>query len=838
MAYLFNMVDIKKIDKSRIGRLVIVDTKQKNRIGELGDLVGRRDIEIHIYDHHPPLGTDIKPDFEANRPTGANVTLLTEMIRDQGIDISPEEATIMCLGIYEDTGAFMFSSTTENDFVAAGFLLSRGASLATVANFISKEMDPRQIRLLTDMIDSVKQYLINGVDIAVTSVTCDEYIHDFAFLVQKMVKIENFNAIFAIALMKNKIYITARSRILEVDVGEIIREMGGGGHSYAAAATIRDKTLAQTEQQLIEILHQHVKFRQGARDIMSSPPITAEPGVSCGAARQLLTRYNVNALLVADQENGEDRLLGYITRPVIEKALYHDLDEIPIREYMTSEFATVGPEANISEIQEKIIENKQRVLPVMENRHIIGVITRTDLLNTLVQESQNRQLQAPDPLEESTGPRRKNMVGFMNERLPDRIIAILKEIGSAAEEMGVSAYVVGGFVRDMFLYRENEDIDIVIEGNGIAFAREFARRSGARINAYAKFGTAVIIFPDDFKIDVASARMEYYKFPAALPTVEMSSIKLDLFRRDFTVNTLAIALNPNSFGQLIDFFGGQRDIKEKAIRILHNLSFVEDPTRVFRAIKFEQRFGFTIGKLTSGLIENAVKMDFFKRLSGRRVFSELCQILKEENPTPALIRLNEYDLLQVIDPSISLTSKLIDHFDATRKVLSWYELLFTEETCMKWLVYFLVLMHHSIQDKTEEICLRFELAPKYRKICIQERIAAEDCLNRLHRKLPEQKSGLYHQLKEFKIELVLYMMAISGQQKIIRAISHYVTDLRKIRLSVSGRNLKEMGIPASPVYGKILSEVLDAKVNGEAKNPREEMEYLRKAAARHMHKKA
>ena len=216
-----------------------------------------------------------------------------------------------------------------------------------------------------------------------------------------------------------------------------------------------------------------------------------------------------------------------------------------------------------------------------------------------------------------------------------------------------------GFVRDLFLYRPNEDIDIVIEGDGIAFAKKFAAGVGARIHSYAKFGTAVIIFPDGFKIDVASARLEYYKFPAALPIVEMSSIRLDLFRRDFTMNTLAIQLNADKFSTLIDFFSAQRDIKEKVIRVLHNLSFVEDPTRVFRALRFEQRFGFSIGKLTAGLIENAVKMDFFKRLSGRRVFTEIRLILEEENPTPAIVRLHDYQLLKVIHASISLDNELI-----------------------------------------------------------------------------------------------------------------------------------------------------------------------------------
>ena len=174
-----------------------------------------------------------------------------------------------------------------------------------------------------------------------------------------------------------------------------------------------------------------------------------------------------------------------------------------------------------------------------------------------------------------------------------------KKIGKTAEDFNYNAYVIGGFVRDLFLYRSNEDIDVVIEGDGIAFARQFSKEMGTRVHTHEKFGTAVVIFPDGFKIDVASARMEYYKFPAALPTVEMSSLKLDLFRRDFTINTLAIELNPEKFGKLLDFFSAQKDIKDKVLRVLHNLSFVEDPTRVFRALRFEQRFGFTIGKLTA-----------------------------------------------------------------------------------------------------------------------------------------------------------------------------------------------------------------------------------------------
>ena len=268
----------------------------------------------------------------------------------------------------------------------------------------------------------------------------------------------------------------------------------------------------------------------------------------------MLTRYNINALLVVERIGDKDRLVGFISRQVIEKALYHSLDDIPIREYMTSEFAIVGPDADLNEIQEKIIKNKQRVLPVMEDEKIIGAITRTDLLNLLVQESQDRKARLTQGKQGASHPRTKNIISFMKERLSKRILDLLAHIGTVADEFGYPAYVVGGFVRDLFLFRHNEDIDIVVEGSGIEFAKRFAKFYGARVNAYDKFGTAIIIFPDGFKIDVASARMEYYKEPAALPTVEMSSIKLDLFRRDFTVNTLAVSLNPPIIRAIDRFF--------------------------------------------------------------------------------------------------------------------------------------------------------------------------------------------------------------------------------------------------------------------------------------------
>lgn len=827
MVYLFNMADMKDIDFAKVKRLVLVDTRQAKRIGKMARLLNQPDLEIHIYDHHPPAPHDIEGHHIVHELTGANVTLLVERIREAGLSISADEATIMGLGVYEDTGSFTFPSTTERDLKTAAWLLSKGANLNIITNLITREITPEQVSLLNDLFQRAIRHHIHGIEVVVTSVSTRHYMPDFAFLVHKMMRMENIDAIFAIARMDNKIHIVARSRVSEVNAGLVLADFGGGGHAYAAAASVKEKTLAQTEHELVDTLYDQVQPRRKASDVMSAPPIYVDTELPCGQAAEMLNRYGVNALLVIQTVRDQKQLMGYITRQVIEKALFHHLTDVRVSEYMTTDIAEVGPDAELDEIQEKIIENKQRILPVVGPSGVMGVITRTDLLNLLVR-SYNRNNDRTSGLKAHTvHARTRVIVKFMRERLNERLVELLQIIGKTAEKLDSNAYVIGGFVRDLFLYRPNEDIDVVIEGDGIAFARRFSKEMNARVHTHEKFGTAVVIFPDGFKIDIASARMEYYEFPAALPTVEMSSLKLDLFRRDFTINTLCIQLNPGKFGTLIDFFTAQKDLKEKTVRVLHNLSFVEDPTRAFRAIRFEQRFGFTIGKLTANLIHNAVRMDFFQRLSGKRVFSELRQILTEENPTPAIVRLRDFDLLKVIHPSIELTDFLVNLFTSTKKVVAWYDLLFLEESYMKWAVYFMGLIQSCDRVTTMDICQRFELAPQLKNIFGKDRFAAEKCLATLERQLKAGNSFIYRELSHFRIELVLYMMAAARTESVRKAISHYCVHLRFVRPLLKGKDLLDLGLPPGPRYRKILDAILDQKLNGHLETHEEELDFAR-----------
>lgn len=824
--YLYDFKRLRELDLDKVKRLILVDTRQLSRIGKFEEIIGRPGLDIHIYDHHPSAQDDIQANLLVHKPVGACVTILTQIIQERQKEITPEEATIMSLGIFEDTGSFTFNSTTAEDFEAAAFLRRAGADLNAVADMITQELTAEQVTLLNEMIQSARTYNIQGIEICVTSVSVERYVGDFAVLVHKFKDIHNLDVVFALARMDDRIYLVARSRIPEVNVGFIAAEFDGGGHATAASASIKDLTLIQAENRLLEVLRSHVKPFPTAENLMTSPVISVDVNTSIGEAAQIMVRYNINAMPVMEQ----DRIAGLINRQFLEKAIFHGLDQQSVREFINPDFATVGPNATILEIQTYLVEHQQRILPVVQEGKVIGVITRRDLLNFLVSDrsmTPRALYGGEEPEAQSHWPKRKNIVGAMSDQLPSRVIQILRNLGTLAERLDYKLYAVGGFVRDLLLRRPNLDIDVVVEGDGIEFARAFAEKHSIRARCHKKFNTAVLIFPDGLRVDVATARFEYYQYPAALPVIEFSSLKMDLYRRDFTINTLAISLNPGSFGQLIDFFGGQRDIKERTLRVLHSLSFVEDPTRILRAIRFEQRFGFRIGKQTATLMRNAVRMGLLQKLGGHRLFHEIQLILMEDDPLPAMRKVAEFGVLAVLAPSIRFDQRTEEFFQRVREILSWYHLSFLDEPLEGWWVYFLGLFSGVGREELEKAGVRLNLTDTQfeRMLWMYRRV---DELLWGFFQLPDYRpSDIYRALQPFRPEELLFMMARTQREEIRRAISHYFYRYRNVRTELRGQDLKDMGVPPGPVYRKILDELLDARLNGLVKNRQEELDYLR-----------
>jgi len=404
-------------------------------------------------------------------------------------------------------------------------------------------------------------------------------------------------------------------------------------------------------------------------------------------------------------------------------------------------------------------------------------------------------------------------------RLPQHVQSLLTALGTVADRLGVAAFVVGGFVRDLLLNQPNLDIDVVIEGDGIAFAEAFGRDHGCKVRCHRKFGTAVIIFADGFKLDVATARLEYYLHPGALPDVEHASLKLDLYRRDFTINTLAIALNPPQFGELVDHYGGVRDLEERAIRVLHNLSFIEDPTRMFRAVRFEQRLGFHIGLQTEQLLHSAVRLGVLGQVSGKRLANEMLLILAERDPVPALDRLAAFNLLGALHPALGRRLEFHGAISEARRVMDWYDLLYTRPACRRSLCYLLVLTASLSAEGMAALCQRLDLPRGDAGLLVEQRSAGLRLLRRLEGRRgqarPPRAGDLHRWLSPLATEVLLAMMALTTQERVKQWLSRYITQLRNVRPLLTGHDLKRLGIPPGPGYKQVLAELLQARLSGD-----------------------
>lgn len=809
---------IKDIDFSKVEKLVIVDTKIPGRIGPFAELLSNKKIKVHIYDHHPFTKGDIRGELEKIEIVGATATIFTEILKNRKLHPTPFEATILALGIYEETGCLLFPSTTERDLLAAAYLLKRGANLNIASSFLKMELSMEEFDILNELVKSAKEIVTRGIRIKIAKASRERYLGDAAHLAHRMMDMEDIDAVIILIEMEGKIVIVARSRVPELDVSKVMKEFGGGGHPTAASSTIKESSLEVIEEKLTGIINMNIKPGKVASDIMTRPVIHIQWDISVKEAETMMTRYGVNVLPVLK----EGRYAGLISREIIEKALFHGFGKSRAMDFSTPDAITVDPQTPIRKIETLMIEQNQRFMPVVEHGKIVGAITRTDLLRTLYEEFlRRRKIEETITREKPTIGR--NLSSWFKEKFPPEIHSLLRLSGEVAEELGFNAYLVGGSVRDLLRGEENLDLDIVIEGDGIAFARAFGEKLHAKVRTHQKFGTAQI-FADRIKLDVATARTEYYESPASLPKVETSSIKKDLYRRDFTINTLAVRLNPRDFGLLIDFFGGQRDLREKSIRVLHNLSFVEDPTRAFRAVRFAERFGFKISKHTENLIKSTIEMNLFSMLSGPRLYEELRLSFHETEPIKTLKKLYDYALLKVIHPNLAFTEELESTLRSMQETLSWFNLLFLEEKPDKGILYLMALLSGLKDEDMKAAAERLSPPPRIRDIILKGIPQVRNILRRFPVNDPVEAHKIFSKLE---LEIVLFLMALSKDRKIQKVISHYLTELRNIKTILTGDDLKGMGIQPGPVYTKILRKLLEEKLRGIVKTREDEENFVR-----------
>lgn len=820
-------------DFSKYGRLVAVDTRRRSRLRHVWPLLDNPGTRIEVWDHHPETSDDVHAHVCHAEICGAVTTLLIEEIQKLNIAVPRETATVLGLGIYSDTGSFSFSSVTQRDFAAAGWLLGRGMDINIISEKTAFSMTKEHIRALNALLESAQTYHINGADVVLAEATLDSYLDDFAFLAHKMMEMEKFDILFAIGRMDDRIQIVARSRSHAVNVGAVCAAFGGGGHAYAASASVRDKTLSEVRDGILTQLYLQEEGEKTARDYMSQPAIGIEEGHTIAEADELMLHFGLKTMPVFAPMTR--RCTGLIDSQITQKAISHGLAGAPLTDYMRRNLKTLPVTATLRDITTVIVGARQRLVPIVSGgSSVVGVVSRTDLINIFAQEPGRM-----NPTDRA--PKSRNMGRTMRDRLPKDVLDILEKAGALGRSRQTPVYVVGGFVRDLLLKTPNHDIDLVVEGDGIGFARAFAGVLGGRVRVHKKFLTSVVIFPGaggkEERVDVATARLEYYESPAALPTVEHSSIKMDLYRRDFTINALAIRLDCEPMGEIVDFFGGQKDIRDRVIRVLHTLSFVEDPTRCLRAVRFEQRYHFRIGPATEKLIKNDVSLKLLDKLSPSRLFNEFEHICAEETAILCIRRLHELGILQAIHPQLSINPDRKEMLIRTAKVMAWYRLLYIDEEMRPWLVYFLVLCSSLTYAVTLEVFRRLGIPPALKNEvlgCREKARSLRSSLKRLTATPGFRVSALCAMLRPLPVEFVLYLMADMEVPETRRALSRYITVWRTEKPGVDGSDLKKLGLAPGPAYGVILQRLLEAKLDGTAASPEEQLALARELTSQAM----
>jgi tRNA nucleotidyltransferase (CCA-adding enzyme) len=487
---------------------------------------------------------------------------------------------------------------------------------------------------------------------------------------------------------------------------------------------------------------------------------------------------------------------------------------------MHTEFFSGTPDTPITDIQSYMVTGNRRFVPIFSGTTLVGAVTRTDLMRHSYggRRGQTGTLYDLESLEVPT--RIRSVAGLLGKRLAPEIRGILHALGAAGDALGVSVYAVGGFVRDLLLGIANLDVDITVEGDGVLYAEYFAESHGGRVRSHKKFGTAVLVLPDGLKIDVASTRLEYYESPGALPTVERASLRHDLYRRDFTINTLALCINSDRFGHLTDHFGGQQDIQERLVRVLHNLSFVEDPTRVFRAIRFEQRLGFHIAPHTENLIRSAVRMHLLDKLGGERLQSELVQIMCEKEPLAAIGRMSSFGLLPFIHPALKLVPATERVLHETGQVMSWFRLLYLEDRCEPWQVYFMALCDGLTAEQFRDACERLAVPGRLATRLHNQRRLVYTTLNAIKRRLKQsptvRNSEVYTWFSGLTLEMLLYLASRASGEQIRRFVSLFLSRLRAVTPLLAGEDLLRLGLEPGPLIRRVKERLLQACLDGEA----------------------
>jgi tRNA nucleotidyltransferase (CCA-adding enzyme) len=877
----YPLIERRSVPVEAVRSLTLVDAQTRSRLGKVAEWLDLPNVEITIYDHHAEAVTDIAYNTAFFDDVGAVTTLVVEQLQHAAIVPTAIEATVMALGIHVDTGSLMFDHSTGRDARALAWLMEQGASVAAIAEYVEPGLSPALQQLFAVALDTLQTEDIQGYTLAWVLLNVETFTPGLSSLATRLMDVAGVDALLLAAQYQRKaadegdsVSVIGRSRINGTNLHELFQAIGGGGHPRAASANLHRVEPQRTLNDLVAQLKAQLPQPLTARELMSSPVRTIRPDTTIDEAQRVLLRYGHSGLSVVD---ADDSLVGVISRRDIDIALHHGFSHAPVKGYMTTNLHTITPDTLLPEIEELMVTYDIGRLPVLDRGQLVGIVTRTDVLRQLHKRGGNGHKEHGGRgarRQRGTTPRfplPDSFLPLLQQNLIPELWELLMIAAQAAAARGWQLFLVGGAVRDVLLMTLNEaepssdrrlieDIDLVVDGfhraadvgAGVELARSLqAHYPQARLEIHGKFQTAALLWHNDpiFKslwIDIATARTEFYPYPAANPEVEASSIQQDLYRRDFTINALAVRLTPPRPGELLDFFGGVLDLQNHKIRVLHANSFIEDPTRIYRAVRFAVRLGFNIDAQTEGYIRHAIASGIYRQIHDRtdpnfrapalqtRLKAELKYILQAPYWPAALHLLADFNALQCIHPTLEADDQLWRELQLVQKAAGRRQR--AEGSGQKaaaenpqnpaspphspiypspWLLRLEVLLAHLAPEYRTEIATNFQLpADSIDRLTHLATAQAAITSALPHCNRPSQVVKL---LRSYDAAMLL-LVAIRSDRATRKTIWRYLQEWMQVKPPLDGKDLQAMGYRPGPQFKPILEALLAATLDGEIRD--------------------
>ncbi len=795
-------VEAARLELDAIRRLVVVETVHASRLGELEPVALDPAVEKVVFDHHAAELPDwVRPENAVLSTDGALTTTMVGILAERELDVSPLEATVFALGIHEDTGSLTYASATRRDAEALTWCLRHGARQDVLASFLRTPLSEEERALMGALVEVVETRRESGIEILVAAVSWPRYVEGISNLAHKIVDLTDCQALALLVEMDRRVFAVVRSRTADFDAGAAATALGGGGHPQAASAIYRG-SLKKARKRFLEGIAGAIRKPLRARDVMAQPARSVAPDETVAAAMVACQRHGQSGILVT--EGG--RLVGSVRREDLDKAIGHGLSHAPVKGIMSSRVPTVDEEASLGDLQRLLAGSAEGRIAVLRVDRVVGVVTRSDVLQALGQ-----AVEAPSEPAEAISEELRRL---------ERLAPVFDAVAAASETVD-GVYLVGGTVRDILLGEPSFDVDVAVEGDAIALARAIAKQLGGRVRTHEKFGAAIVLYGEGQRVDVVTARTEFYDAPAALPTVEHASIRDDLHRRDFTINAMAASLRGDDFGRLVDPFGGRRDLVAGRVRVLHNLSFIDDPTRIFRAIRYENRYGFRMDEHTARLARACIEMGLVGDLSSTRLLNELEALLEEGEIEHSVLRLADIGVATAIHPHLAADEEAVRLIKRGRELAARYA-----PAVPAWRIGVVALARRMPSDEVYDWLDRL----KMRRRDVEQIAHAVTLGPRLVERLrAEQLSAaeVVALAEPYAPDAPLFALTLED----LPALHRYFSDLRGIRLEVTGADLAELGLGESPRVGEVLAELRRRKLNGELDDRESELAAARELIA-------